>query len=363
MTRNRRLIALATGGTGGHVYPALTLARALSPTHDIILYTDPRGVRFITDSGFKYHVIQSAKMHPGLLGRLRTLVQLGLGYVQSHLFMLVRRPDAIVGFGGYPSFPAVVAAAHRGVPVVLHEQNAIFGRAQRMLVRFAKIVCLSFANTQKADAIPATKLRVTGLPMRPDIVALSGQDYQLPHDNDKFNILIAGGSLASALFGRVIPHGIAKLPADLQAKIHVVQQARPEQIDEISRLYQQHHISAEVLPYIHDMPAALRKAHLFIGRSGASTVTELAIAGRPALYIPLAVSLDGDQAANAAHIIQGGGGWILPEKDFSPESLAAMLGDILNQPSRLTAAASALKGLGRASATQDLAQAVMDVLP
>lgn len=363
MATSSRFIALAAGGTGGHVYPALALAAELRQQNfDVVLYTDKRGERFIKDNVIPYRVIESATLHKGLIGKFRTLFKLGVGYLQCHALYLKQRPAAIVGFGGYPSFPPVIAAAHRGVPVILHEQNAVFGRAQRMLARFAKTICLSFPQTHKLNGIPANKLRVTGLPLRAEILQLADAAYHLPQAGEPFRILITGGSQASSLFARVIPQAIALLPDALRAQLHMVHQCRVEDLTDVSDFYRQHSISADVISYIHDMPVQLAKTHLFIGRSGASTVTEVALAARPAIFIPLAVSLDGDQAANAANIMDVGGGWILTEKAFSPESLAAMLQDILNQPARLTAASSALKGLGRRDATQSLAQAVTDAL-
>jgi UDP-N-acetylglucosamine--N-acetylmuramyl-(pentapeptide) pyrophosphoryl-undecaprenol N-acetylglucosamine transferase len=363
MANKKPYIALAAGGTGGHVYPALTLARALQQDGcNVMLLTDTRGARFIKDNTVPYRVIQAATLHKGVIGKLRTVLKLGIGYLQSHLHFLTRKPDAIVGFGGYPSFPPVVAAAHRGAAVILHEQNALYGRAQRMLTRFARFVCLSFAQTQKLDSVPPAKIRVTGLPLRPDILQLQHAPYTLPSASEKFRILITGGSLASQLFSRVIPQAVALLPVPLRNTVHMIQQCRADDVDAVAGFYRQHGISADVVDYIHDMPTQLAQAHLFIGRSGASTVTEIALAGRPAIFIPLAVSLDGDQAANAAQIISAGGGWILAEKDFSSESLAAMLQDILNQPARLVAASSVLKGLAHADATQALVQTVKDAL-
>lgn len=363
MTDTPKLIALAAGGTGGHVYPALTLAQELRHQgYDTILFTDHRGERFVKGSDVPYHIIQSATLQKGLVGKLKTVLKLGIGYLQCHAHFLTRKPAAIVGFGGYPSFPPVLAAAHRGAPVILHEQNAILGRAQRMLMPVATTICLSFDKTKKLENVPPHKIRVTGLPLRPEILPLAQASYSLPLPNEAFSILITGGSLASALFGEIIPKAMTLLPPELQQRLHIVQQCRADDVERVAYTYQTHHINADVRSYLNDMPQQLMRAHLFIGRAGASTVTEVALASRPAIFVPLAVSLDGDQAANAANIIDVGGGWILAEKDFSPESLAAMLQDILNQPARLTAAASVLKGLGRADATMSLAKAVTDAL-
>ena len=363
MSERKKYIAMATGGTGGHTYPTLTLAKEMRQQgFDVILFSDIRGERFIKETDVPYHIIKSATWKKGPIGKLQTLMMLGVGYVQSHLHFLRRKPDAIVGFGGYPSFPSVLAAAHRGIPVILHEQNSIFGRAQRMLARYARTICLSFSQTQKLQGVPPEKLLVTGLPLRVEILTLQDAVYILPQPGEKFRILITGGSQASTLFAKIIPQAIAFLPDALKNSVHMVHQCRANDVADVSEFYAQHNISADVLDYIHDMPVQLAQAHLFIGRSGASTVTEIALAGRPAIFIPLAVSLDGDQAANAAQIIAAGGGWILSEKDFSPASLAAMLQDILNQPARLIAASSVLKHLAHADATQKLVQAVKDAL-
>lgn len=363
MASRKPLVVLAAGGTGGHVYPALTVARALRDKNcDVMLCTDKRGVRFVKDTDIPYRMILSSAMQPGLAGKIKTILKLGIGYLQSQWLFLFHKPSVIIGFGGYPSFPPVIAAAHRHVPVILHEQNAILGRAQRLLKQYVTKICLSFPDTKMTGAISPGKLTVTGLPLRPEILSVADRVYTPPRDGEKFNILITGGSLASALFGRVIPQAMLLLSDTAKHAIHIVQQCRADDVESVRQIYADHGLSADVLSYINDMPDKLRTAHLFIGRAGAGSVTEMAIAGLPAIFIPLAVSLDGDQAANAANVIQAGGGWILAEKDFSPESLAAILENIIQQPAQLTAMASTLKTLGRPDATERLVQIILGAM-
>jgi UDP-N-acetylglucosamine--N-acetylmuramyl-(pentapeptide) pyrophosphoryl-undecaprenol N-acetylglucosamine transferase len=363
MTHTSPLIALAAGGTGGHLYPALALARTLEARgYRTCIITDKRGVRFVENTTIAYHVVQSAPMHKGLLGKIKTALRLGAGYLQCQFLFMRNTPSAVVGFGGYPSFPPVFAAAHRHIPIILHEQNAILGRAQRLVQRYARKVCLSFAQTRLIESVPAHKLEITGLPLRAEILSLAEHVYSLPQDHEKFRILITGGSLASALFSQIIPQAIIQLPKTIQQRIHMIQQCRADDVDTVKQLYADHGISADVLSYIHDMPTQLAQAHLMIGRAGASTVTESTLAGLPTLYIPLAVSLDGDQAANAAQIVAQGGAWMMTEKDFSPQALSAMITDIINEPARLTAMAAILKTLGRADATTRLADIVAETL-
>jgi UDP-N-acetylglucosamine--N-acetylmuramyl-(pentapeptide) pyrophosphoryl-undecaprenol N-acetylglucosamine transferase len=357
------LIALAAGGTGGHLYPAMTLARALQDQgYRTLLLTDKRGVRFVENTTIPYRVIQSAPMHKGLMGKIKTALRLGTGYLQCQMLFLRDKPVAVVGFGGYPSFPPVIAAAHRHIPVILHEQNAILGRAQRLVQRYARKICLSFAQTRLIESIPSEKIVVTGLPLRPEILSIANHQYALPQTGEKFRILVTGGSLASALFSDIIPQAILTLPDDIQQRIHITQQCRVDDVERVKNLYQSHNISADVLSYIHDMAEQLSSAHLMIGRAGASTVTENTLAGVPAIYVPLAVSLDGDQAANAAQIVAQDGAWMIAEKDFSPQALSAMLSDIINEPARLTAMASNLKTLGRADATTRLTSIILDAI-
>lgn len=364
MTRHTSpLIALAAGGTGGHLYPAITLAQELQQRgYDIVILTDRRGVRFVKDTPYPYHVIQSAPMQKGLWGKIKTASSLATGYLQCQALFLRRKPAAMVGFGGYPSFPPVMAAAHRKIPITLHEQNAIFGRAQRLVQRYAQNICLSFSQTRMLESVASEKITVTGLPLRPAILALANHAYQPPQTGERFNILVTGGSQASALFSQIIPQALITLPPDIQKRIHMIQQCRADDVAMVQQLYADHGISAEVLSYIHDMPVQLARAHLMIGRAGASTVTESTLAGLPTLYVPLAASLDGDQAANAAQIVAQGGAWMMAEKDFSPESLGAMLTNIINEPARLTAMAAILKTLGRANATTRLADIVAKTL-
>lgn len=359
-------ILLAAGGTGGHMFPAEALAEVLLRRGcKVDLVTDERGQGFgeRLPQVAVHRVAAGGVAGKGLAAKFKNLARLGLGYLQCR--KLVRRldPAVAVGFGGYPSVPPLLASQQRENRTVLHEQNAVAGRANRFLMKRASKVALSFDHVKFCEKLPADKVVVTGNPVRPAIAALADKPYQAPNVAGPLNLLVFGGSLGARSFSQHVPASLALMSAEVKQKLRIVQQCRPEDIDRVAAAYREAGMEVELKSFFDDMPARLDWAHLVLCRSGASTVAELAAAGRPAILVPLPNSIDGHQLANAQALEERGGGWVLTEAAFSPSSIAERLTTLSAAPERLAQAALAARSLGKRDAAERLADLVINLLP
>jgi len=359
-------ILLAAGGTGGHLFPAEALAHELiSRGLAVDLVTDERGQGF----GDKLPQVTVHRIAAGGVAgkstatRAQNMLQLGIGYLQSRRLIKRLKPSVAVGFGGYPSVPPLLAAQHAGIGTLLHEQNAVAGRANRFLLKRASKVATSFAKVRFLDQLPADRRSLTGNPVRPDIAAIAAQPYATPSAGGSFNLLVVGGSQGARVFGELMPPTLAALPAELRARLKLTQQCRAEDLEKVAALYRQMNLAVELQPFFRDIPARLATTHLLVSRAGASTVAELTAAGRPAVMVPLPQSIDDHQAANAAALAEAGGGWIAPQKDFDAARLAGLLTDLITHPAKLAAAAEVARRLGRRDAAVALADLVIGLLP
>lgn len=355
-----RPIVIAAGGTGGHFFPAEALAAELTRRgRRIALITDARsgGLSSPTFEGRERFVIRGA----GIAGRgaataARAAVELTAGLLQARTILARLNAAAVVGFGGYPSIAPVLATRLlRSRPaVVLHEQNAVLGRANRALSRFADVLALSHART---SAIPAgTPCVVTGNPVRPAIVALVGGGYTAP--DGMIRLLVLGGSLGARVLSDVVPAALASLAEPLRGRLRVVQQCRAEDLDRVRAAYAAAAIEAELAPFFTDIAPLLTQAHLVIARAGASTVAELAVVGRPSVLVPLPGAIDDHQTANARALESAGGAWMLAQPEFTPDTLTALLQTRLADADTLPRAAAAAASCGRADAAALLADLV-----
>ena len=353
--KSRGTFVLAAGGTGGHLFPAQALAEELTRRgYTIHLMTDER----VRDYGKSFpaaetHIVPSATLSlskpwlvPGKALRLYG------GYRTARAILKTVRPLAVIGFGGYPSFPPILAAARLAIPSCVHDQNAVMGRANRVLARWADAVASSFPNLQGLPAGAESKLTITGNPVRD--VALKEKAAPYP-PFDGFSLLIFGGSQGAQFFGEFMPKVFAAMPAEERAGIRLVQQVRPENMDEVTKAYRAMGLDCELQPFFMDMPKRIANAHLLICRSGASTIAELGVIGRPAIMVPLPHALDNDQLRNAESFAAAGAGWVHPQASLTPQGLAQFLTSLRSQQRQLQQAAAAALSHGRPDAAERLA--------
>lgn len=358
-------VMLAAGGTGGHLFPAQALAEELGRRGIAVeLATDTRGDRYGTDfPARKVHQIASATLagrSPGAIAR--TGLTLTRGVAAALRLMGASRPGVVVGFGGYPSFPPVLAARMRGIPTALHEQNAVLGRANRMLAKRVTAIATSFPKVAMLDGDLARKARFTGNPVRAAVIAAAATPFARPLPGGPFNLLVFGGSQGARFFSDSVPPALALLAPDIRSRLQVTQQARPEDVDRVRAAYAASGIRAEIEPFFADLPQRMAQSHLVIGRAGASSIAELAVIGRPSILVPLPHALDNDQLKNATSLSAVGGAWLIEQKDLSPQRLAAEISRLAGDPQALVAAAAAAKAVGRPDAVQRLADLAQELM-
>jgi UDP-N-acetylglucosamine--N-acetylmuramyl-(pentapeptide) pyrophosphoryl-undecaprenol N-acetylglucosamine transferase len=358
-----RPVVIAAGGTGGHFYPAEALAAELLLRGErVVLLTDARsgGLASPVFARAERHVVSGA----GLSGRGAKRAALGglallRGVFEARRILRDVRPSAVVAFGGYPSVPPVLAAATlfgAKTRVILHEQNAVLGRANRFLVRCADILALNFPNTK---AVPkGVALQVVGNPVRPAIAALHGQEFAPP--GERIELLVLGGSLGAKVFGTLVPEALALLPQALRARLNVTQQCRAEEIEQARGAFKAAGIAAELSPFFTDVASLLAKAQLVVARAGASSVAEIAAAGRPAIFIPLPNAIDDHQRANADALVQAGAALRLDQAGLTPAMLAREIETLLMSSESLVNMAAASMAYGRVDAASKLADLVME---
>jgi len=352
-----KTFVLMAGGTGGHLFPAMALAQELNRRgHAVELMTDHRVESYGADfPARQIHVVPAATpslRHPVKFIAGGLTILRGIGTAWSTLRKI--RPDAVIGFGGYPTFPPFVAASLLGVPGILHEQNAVMGRANRALVRFADMLALSFASTRYAEHLSLEKA-VTGNPVRDRVRAVAAAPYPVLDDSSAIHLVVFGGSQGAKALSDIVPAAIALLPETLRNRLRIVQQARPEDIERVTEAYRRSRTSVELAAFIPDLPERIAAAHLVIGRAGASTIAELTIIGRPAILVPLPGALDADQKHNGMVMAAAGGGWVEEQATLSPQSLATRLAQLLADPPALHRAAEAARTLGQPHAVERLA--------
>ena len=358
------VIVIAAGGTGGHFFPAEALASELvARGRRVVLMTDARsgGLQSTAFANAERYVIQGAGIAGrGLWRSAKAVLSLAGGVAQARGIFARLHPALVVGFGGYPSIAPVLAARllRRRPAVLLHEQNAVLGRANRFLRRFADVMALSFVATTHAPA--ASSVVITGNPVRPAIMAMAEHPYVPPVD--AIRLLVLGGSLGARVFSDVVPPALAVLPESLRARLTVTQQCRPEDLDRVRAAYAASGIAADLAPFFPDVAERLASAHLVIARAGASTVAELAVAGCPSILVPLPGAIDDHQSANARALAEARGASVIAQRDFTPDALCTRLTALLDEPDMLAHAARAARSMARADAAARLADLVEDLM-
>jgi len=354
-------IILAAGGTGGHMMPAEAVADALlADGYEVSLVTDKRGQLIGNVMADVHRIVLGASSHMGggLLGKIKALFSLVASTFRVRKTFRKRRPTVVVGFGGYPSLPAVMAARSMGIPYILHEQNAILGRVNRFMARNAHLVALSIEATERVPE--GTKTFITGNPVRQLIAKLANIAYAVPMGFGDIRVFILGGSQGARVLSDVVPAAAALLGEDLKQRLDIVHQARIEDIDRVSKIYETAGIKAQVEPYFNDVGAILLRTQLVICRSGASTLSELSAMGRPAIMVPLAIAADNHQAANAKIIADAGGGIVIEEPDFTPETLAQKLSALFARMGELRDWSDGMRSVARLDAATKLSNAIIE---
>lgn len=362
MLTDRKLILLAAGGTGGHLFPAEALAVVLEKRGlTVDLATDTRAAHFKFPAR-AVHLIPSATVRGrDPIALARTGAMLALGIAKAWALIGRIRPDVVVGFGGYPTVPPLMAARLRGVATVLHEQNGVMGRANRLLASRVTRIATGFPTLKNADPSLQAKITFTGNPVRPQVIEAARTLYAEPAAGGKFHLLVFGGSQGARVMSETVPAAIGRLSADLRARLSVVQQARAEDLDTVRGTYAKAGVAAETAAFFADLPARMAAAHLVIARSGASTVAELSAIGRPAILVPLPHALDQDQFVNAGVLEQAGGAIRIEQRDFTPERLASEIARLAGDSALLSGMAQAAKSAGTLDAAERLADLVMKV--
>jgi UDP-N-acetylglucosamine--N-acetylmuramyl-(pentapeptide) pyrophosphoryl-undecaprenol N-acetylglucosamine transferase len=356
-----RLAVIAAGGTGGHMFPAQALAEALRARGwRILLATDERGAlyadRFPADSQLSLSAATAKSGDP--IGMVKAGFAVMRGVMQARASFRKLDPAVVVGFGGYPSLPALLAAIGQKRPTVIHEQNAVFGRVNRFLSsRVTEIAC-AFPTLELAKPAVKQRAHVLGNPVRPEIIALATEPYVPPEPGGRIRLLITGGSQGARLLSELTPEAIAKLPEEMRGRLDVQQQTRKESMDIARRIYADALVKAEVAPFFRDMAGRLAAAHLVIGRAGASTVCELAVAGRPSILVPLKIAADDHQRFNARLLEDAGGAAVALEDELTVDSLAAALKHMLKDPALLARMANGARSVAKPDAAERLADLV-----
>ena len=361
MALSENVIVLAAGGTGGHVFPAEALAAELTRRgYKLSLITDRRGGAL---GNLETHRIRAG----GVAGKnftslLRSGPELAIGTLQSWSLLKKLKPRAVIGFGGYASVPTMLAATFGSYNSIIHEQNAVLGRANRLLASRVKRIATSFKGTR---LVPKSALRIvvyTGMPVRPEVAAVRNVPYPELNNNSELRLLVLGGSQGAHILSKVIPEAITRLGTDLKSRLFISQQCRPEDLASARSSFKRIAVNVKLESFFNDIPELFARSHLLLSRSGASTVSEAMTVGRPAILVPYPHAIDDHQTFNAHALDEVGGGWLMPQESFTPDGLAERLGSLLTVPRILKRAAECARSSGQPDAAVRLADAVCDLI-
>lgn len=354
-------IVIAAGGTGGHLFPGQALAQELHRRgRRVAVITDDRvaGVKARFPDTDVFSVPSATPSGGGVIGMARAVVPIMRGILASRRVLADINASAVIGFGGYPTLPPLVAAYMKNIPTAVHEQNAVLGRVNRLMGPRVTAIASTFDAPKYLSSADAAKLTLTGNPVRDQIISVADKAYVQSGGDDLFNLLVFGGSQGARVMSDIVPSAVASLDESLRARLRVVQQARPEDVERVTDTYTQAGVSCDVAAFFEDMHERIARAQLVVARSGASTVTELAVVGRPAFLVPLPHAIDQDQLANAQVLSDAHGGWLMPQETFTQERVATEIAKLMAQPDQLVAAAACAKSVAQPDAAQRLADLV-----
>ena len=358
------LILLAAGGTGGHLFPAEALGVELMKRGlRVRLVTDSRALRYsgLFSKDMTDVVPSETVRSRSPLALARTGLMLASGTAVAFNLMRRLKPAAVVGFGGYPTVPPLLAARLAGIPTIIHDANAVMGRANRFLSKRVSAIATSLPGVLDKEPSLVGKTTTTGTPMRPAILAAAAVPFAAPNADEAFRLLVVGGSQGARVMSDIVPPAIEKLSPELLGRLILTQQVRDEDMARVRAVYDRLQVRAELAPFFGDLPARLASNHLIISRSGAGTVAELGAVGRPSILVPLPGAIDQDQFANAGVLSQAGGAIRIVQSDFTPDRLASELSALAADPARLATMASAARTVGKLDAAERLADMVTKV--
>ena len=362
---DKPLVILAAGGTGGHVFPAEALAAELQTRgYRLALFTDKRGGNYSGVLGD----LETKKLSAGgvagrgIFGKIMSALSLGIGTLQAKRLLGKMGPSVVVGFGGYASVPTMIAASLGGYASMIHEQNAVLGRANRLLAPKVKRICTSFDHVDHIGEVDENKIIFTGMPVRSNIIEVRTTPYNELTKDGPIEVLILGGSQGAQVFSDILPETFAKLPPKMRERLHITQQCRPEVLDETREAYKRNSLNVTLESFFDDVPERLAKAHLLIARSGASTVAEATTVGRPSILVPYPYAIDDHQSRNAHAIDEAGAGWLMPQEAFTADILSDRLEALFSEPKTLNTTAAASLNAGRPDAASRLADAVEELI-
>lgn len=355
-----RHYVLAAGGTGGHLTPAFALATQLHQRgHHVALVTDQRGYDIPGKPDFlTAHVLPAGRFGKNPLHWPSGIKAVMQGRNMARRLYETFQPSAVIGFGGYPAMPALLAAQADDIPSLIHEQNAVLGRVNRLMAGRVDAIATAYPDVARLKPKYLEKTHLVGNPVRPEVLALRDEEFPAFTEDGLFRVLVTGGSQGARILSEVVPDGLAMLPPALRSRLQVTQQCRPEDLDTVRQRYANHDIPAELGTYFEDMQSRLADAHLFIGRAGASTIAELTAVGRPAILVPLPIATDDHQTANVREIVKTGGARSIQQPKFTATELAKQIQAMAQRPEMLANAAHAAWNCGRPQAAHDLADLV-----
>ena len=360
MTTSNRHYVLAAGGTGGHILPAFALATELDRRgHRVALITDERGAKIPGKPDFMpAHILPAGRFGKNPLQWVKGAKAVWEGRGMALRLMGEFEPSAVVGFGGYPSLPSILAATSAGIPTIVHEQNAVLGRVNRLFAGRVDAIATAYPDVQRMKPAHHAKVHLVGNPVRHEVLSLREEPYPAYGEDGLLRVLVTGGSQGASVLSLVVPDGLSMLQPALRQRLQVTQQCRPEDLEAVRERYRTHDIPAELGTYFEDMAARLAHAHLFIGRAGASSIAELTAVGRPAILVPLPIATDDHQAANTREMTRAGGARAIRQEAFTPKELAKQIQAIAQDPGTLANAAHAAWNCGRPKAVEELADLV-----
>ena len=353
-SNHKSTIIIATGGTGGHIAPALSIIDKLIE-YNLIIITDIRGEAFfkrfyknedkiVHTNNLNHQLIVHNVTSPnnkGLKNKLKSLFQILFSTIKCLNLFIINKPQIIIGFGGYSSVTPLIAAKFLRIPIIIHEQNAILGRANRFLSKFANILALSFKDTKFNENY--CKSIFIGNPVREEFNIIGKLKYNPPEQGKQFSILIMGGSLGASFFSDKIPTILCSLPIELKKRLKVFHQVKEEEMINVKKIYEKNKINSEVKSFFEDIFIQFKKAHLIIARSGGSSIAEILATNRPTIFIPLPTALDNHQEENAKYIVENNGGWLLDQNKTSPKLFKTFLKDLILNPKKLKEASIQIK--------------------